>query len=145
MQNGDIYIVNKNGQDVKLQDEIGNITIDQVIDSGTSASTNAVSTKAVYDYISDIEYVVSTALNDLETNKLDASAYTPVNESSGITAMTGYAMAASGTPISTSDTLNAAIGKLEKMIDELKDYIEQKEMAIAAAITDLDNRLKALE
>jgi outer membrane murein-binding lipoprotein Lpp len=66
-------------------------------------------------------------------------------EASGVTAMTGYAMAASGTTISTSDTLNAAIGKLEKMIDELRDYIEQKEMAIAAAITDLDNRLKALE
>ena len=50
-QNGDIYIVNKNGQDVRLQDEIGNITIDQVIDSTTSASTDAVSTSAVYGFV----------------------------------------------------------------------------------------------
>ena len=50
-QNGDIYIVNKDGNDVKLQDEIGNITVDQVIDSTTSASTNPVSTSAVFDFV----------------------------------------------------------------------------------------------
>ena len=59
--------------------------------------------------------------------------------------MAGYAMAASGTPITSADTLNQAIGKLEKMIDEFKDYIEQKELAIAAAITDLDERLTIAE
>jgi hypothetical protein len=112
--------------------------IDDLVGSGFTSSS-------ITDVIVENEEIVSSALNDLDERKLDASAYTPVNESSGITAMTGYAMAASGTPISTSDTLNAAIGKLEKMIDELKDYIEQKELAIAAAITDLDNRLKALE
>ena len=58
----------------------GSITVDQVIDSGTSASTNAVSTSAVYEVIRDNEYVVSQALNDLESRKLDTSAYTPTVE-----------------------------------------------------------------
>lgn len=61
MQNGDIYIVNKEGRDVRLQDEIGNIDIDQVIDSGTSASTNAVSTSAVYKAVTDNELVWTNA------------------------------------------------------------------------------------
>ena len=76
-QNGDIYITSGKST-VKLQDNLG-VTIDQVIDSGTSASTNAVSTKAVYDVISDNEYVTAQALNDLETNKLDVTAYTPTD------------------------------------------------------------------
>ena len=78
-QNGDIYIVNKYGADVRLQDEIGgggSITIDQTIDSGTSASTNAVATKAVYSAITSNERIVSAALNDLNTNKFDTSAFT---------------------------------------------------------------------
>jgi len=64
---------------------------------------------------------------------------------SGITAMTGYEIASSGSSIATTDTLNQAIGKLEKMIDELKQFISDKELTIAAALTDLDNRLKAIE
>ena len=50
-QNGDIYIVS-GGTNIKLQDNIGgSIEIDQVIDSGTSASTDAVSTSAVYGFV----------------------------------------------------------------------------------------------
>ena len=60
-QNGDIYIVNKDGNDVKLQDEIGNITVDQVLDNTTSASTNPVSSKAVYDAVTDNELVWTNA------------------------------------------------------------------------------------
>ena len=59
-QNGDIYIV-RSGNTVLLQDEIGNVVVDQVIDSGTSASTNAVSTKAVYDAVTDNELVWTNA------------------------------------------------------------------------------------
>lgn len=72
-QNGDIYIVNKAGQDVRLQDEIGNIDVDQVLDETTSASTNPVATKAVYDVYHEFETVVSAAINDLETKKLEES------------------------------------------------------------------------
>jgi hypothetical protein len=64
------------------------IEVDQVIDSGTSASTDAVSTSAVYEFLTENYYtkdetddgdeVISASLNDLNTRKLDASAYTPV-------------------------------------------------------------------
>jgi hypothetical protein len=72
-QNGDIYITNKNGNDVRLQDEIGNveINVDQVLDETTSASTNPVATQAVYNVYHEFETVVSAAINDLETKKLD--------------------------------------------------------------------------
>ena len=60
-QNGDIYIVNKDGNDVKLQDEIGNIDVDQVLDDTTSASTNPVSSKAVYKTVTDNELVWTNA------------------------------------------------------------------------------------
>ena len=309
-QNGDIYIVNKNGQDVKLQDEIGNITVDQVLDDTTSASTNPVSSKAVYkaatdnelvwtnafvalsgavsahtenteihvtatdktawnakvdasaiaNFFDDAKYedsgttkvinfyhgntikatidasdfivdgmvddvriengnlvvdfntasgkqdisipltdifdpsnyynkvaidnlvgsgftsssiteviieneeIVSAALTDLDERKLDASAYTPTDlsnyytksETSGateistalgaksdtghthvsneVTAMTGYAKAASGSSIATGDSLNVAIGKLEAYVDDLNSQSE----TVAAALNDLN-------
>ena len=60
-QNGDIYIINKDGDDVRLQDEIGNIDVDQVIDETTSASTNPVSTSAVYSAITENEFVWANA------------------------------------------------------------------------------------
>ena len=60
-QNGDIYIVNKDGDDVRLQDEIGNIDVDQVLDDTTSASTNPVSSKAVYKAVTDNELVWTNA------------------------------------------------------------------------------------
>jgi len=58
-QNGDIYI-SSGGTDILLQDNLGGV-VDQVIDSGTSASTNAVATKAVYDVITDNELVWTNA------------------------------------------------------------------------------------
>ena len=138
-QNGDIYIVNKDGNDVKLQDEIGNITIDQTIDSGTSASTNAVSTKAVYDFVTndfytkdeidDAEYVMSMAINDLNTNKLDASAYTPTDlsnyytksETSGATeisnALGGKVNSATFTAHTADTTIHLTSGDVQTQID----------------------------
>ena len=102
-QNGDIYIVNKDGNDVRLQDEIGNIDVDQVLDDTTSASTNPVSSKAVYKAVTDNELVWTNAFVALSSitsahtanaeihvtaaertawdAKLDASAYTPVDTS----------------------------------------------------------------
>ena len=77
-QNGDIYI-NSGGTDILLQEHLGgggSITIDDEISSATSGSNNAVSTSAVYDYITEDEKVISAALNDLNDRKLDASDYT---------------------------------------------------------------------
>jgi hypothetical protein len=56
--------------------------------------------------------------------------------SSGVTAMTGYAKAASGSSITTSDTLNQAIGKLEAYVDDLNSQSE----TIAAALNYLNSK-----
>ena len=165
--------------------------------SGKTEISTALS--GITELMEKSELVTSAALNDLNDNKLDVSAYTPTDLSnyyqksetsgkteisnalgakvnnttftahtadttvhvtaqdkatwdakadgsaSGITAMTGYEIASSGSSIATTDTLNQAIGKLEKMINELKQFISDKELTIAAALTDLDDRLKAIE
>ena len=60
-QNGDIYIVSGNS-DIKLQDYIGgSIEVDQVLDDTTSASTNPVSSKAVYEAMTDNKLVWTNA------------------------------------------------------------------------------------
>jgi hypothetical protein len=54
--------------------------------------------------------------------------------------MTGYAKAASGSSITTSDTLNQAIGKLEAYVDDLNSQSE----TVAAALNELNtNKLDA--
>jgi len=63
-QNGDIYIVDNNGDSIKLQDNLGgggSITVDQVLDDTTSASTKPVSSKAVYKAVTDNELVWTNA------------------------------------------------------------------------------------
>jgi len=86
-QNGDIYI-SKDGQDIKLQDNLGS----EVSSAITSGDTNAVAGGAVYDRFDEVDglldekvdvatfdstnLVISRSLNDLNTRKLDASAYT---------------------------------------------------------------------
>lgn len=55
----------------------------------------------------DVETQINNSLSDLEL------------DSSVIVTMNGYVIANSGTPITTSDTLNQAIGKLEKKINEI--------------------------
>jgi flagellin-like hook-associated protein FlgL len=100
---------------------------------------------------SDTGHTHSQYLTGITSSQVTtALGYTPADNNhthvaSGITAMTGYEIASSGSSIATTDTLNQAIGKLEKMIDELKQFISDKEMTIAAALTDLDDRLKAIE
>ena len=62
-QNGDIYL-SLNGQDVKLQDQLGgsSITVDTALDSD---STNPVENRVIYDKFDEIEQVIARALNDL--------------------------------------------------------------------------------
>lgn len=60
-QNGDIYIT-LNGQDVKLQDNIGGAEPSSAI---TSGDTNAVAGGAVYSKFDEVETVTAAALNDL--------------------------------------------------------------------------------
>ena len=65
-QNGDIYL-SLNGQDVKLQDQLGgsSITVDTALDSG---STNPVENRVIYNKIDEIEQVTAAGLNALNDN-----------------------------------------------------------------------------
>ena len=56
--------------------EAGDNTFDKALDSN---STNAVQNKVITKTIEDNEKIVSSALNDLNDRKLDASAYTPTD------------------------------------------------------------------
>ena len=49
------------GTGIDITNDVISVDVDQVIDSGTSASTNAVATKAVYDAIVDTELVWTNA------------------------------------------------------------------------------------
>ena len=148
-QNGDIYITS-GGTDILLQDNLGgNIEIDQ--DFSNTASTNPISTKAVYSAMTDNELVWTNAFvalsgtvsahtenTDIHVTAADKDRWDSDSiPSSAVTSMTGYSVAASGTPISVSDTLNEAIGKLEKMINDLKSYV--------SVIENIDDRLQTVE
>ena len=103
-QNGDIYIVNKNGNDVKLQDEIGNITVDQTIDSGTSASTNAVSTSAVYGFVTS--YTPSITVDQVLDNTTSAST-NPVSSKAVYDAVTDNELVWTNAYVALSGTVSA--------------------------------------
>ena len=131
-QNGDIYISSggtNTSPMIKLQDNIGVDLSNYYTKSETSGKTeiaNALQTK-------------SNANHNQASNT--------------ITAMTGYVVAATSGNISTSDTLNAAIGKLEKNDNDIKgqigsgfttssitEVIKENEEIISSALNDLDGR-----
>ena len=96
----------KDGQIRLYTNSSASIIVDQTIDSGTSASTNAVATQAVYNTIKDTELVWTNAYNTL-------SGVVSSHSSSYVTSMSGYTKPLTTSAISTSDTLNQAVGKLE--------------------------------
>ena len=77
MQNGDIYI-SKNGQDIKLQDQLGGGgTVDTEI---TSASTNPVTSAAIYNQFGGLKLVKLTQSEyDALTTKDNSTLYVIVN------------------------------------------------------------------
>ena len=82
-QNGDIYIT-KDGQDVKLQDQLGgsSITVDTALDSG---STNPVENRVIYNKIDEVEQVTAAALNNIndrlsEDEEVTAAGLNAVND-----------------------------------------------------------------
>ena len=100
--------------------------------------------------------VVTFSSDDYYTAKKLGSAFTGANSavtvtdainelsSSAITSMDGYVMAESGTPVTSADTLNQAIGKVEKQHYEIVDFIEQKELVISASLNDLNSRFDGI-
>lgn len=114
MNNHPIYYY-KDGQLRLYTNGAASVVVDQVIDSGTSASTNAVATQAVYNTLKDTELVWTNAYNTLSGV---VSSHT--HASSGVTSMDGYSKPSTTSAISTSDTLNGAIGKLECALGGIK-------------------------
>ena len=96
----------KDGQIRLYTNSSASIIVDQTIDSGTSASTNAVATQAVYNTIKNTELVWTNAYNTL-------SGVVSSHSSSYVTSMDGYTKPSTTSAISTGDTLNQAVGKLE--------------------------------
>ena len=90
------------------------ITVDQVIDSGTSASTNAVSTKAVVDKLIEDEQVWAISLNELNNNKFGYAEFD--NNSKSIEFYKDSDEASSGDPISTVDLSSFSID-IDQVID----------------------------
>ena len=97
------------------------IDVDEEVDS---ASTNPVENRAIYEYISEIEEVVSASLNDLETRKADKS-YVD-SAVSGITIDVDDALSSS----STNPVENRAI---------YNELYEMQEIT-SAALNDLNTR-----
>ena len=85
-QNGDIYLT-KDGQDVKLQDQLGgsSITVDTALDSG---STNPVENRVIYNKIDEVEEVTAAALNNIndrlsEDEEVTAAGLNALNDNFG--------------------------------------------------------------
>ena len=81
MQNGDIYVLSGDTLPdgsrtrVLLQDGIGTVPTDQVLDETTAESTNPVSSKAVYDVIVEDEEIVAASLSYLDSSKFGNAEY----------------------------------------------------------------------
>ena len=94
-------------------------TLDAITASSTAINslTGAVGTMA---YQNTSSYSSATQVNTALAGK---SGTGHTHASSAVTAMTGYAKAASGSSVTTSDTLNQAIGKLEGGVDDVKSAL----------------------
>jgi len=134
-QNGDIYL-SLNGQDVKLQDQLGgsSITVDTALDG---SSTNPVENRVIYNKIDEVEQVTAAALNELnetlsgkadsnsvytktEANdlldeKLDVSAYTPTDLSNYYTKSETSGATQISTAISKLATNEALLNVYERL------------------------------
>lgn len=94
---------------VKTNKETKTISVGKPAAAGTAD-------KAVAD--GDGNTISSTYVTTSDSRLTDARTPTAHNQASNtITAMTGYAKASSAAAISASDSLNSAIGKLEKVLD----------------------------
>jgi hypothetical protein len=103
------------GRTVTEAIEEATVTVDQVIDSGTSASTNAVSTKAVVDKLIEDEQVWAISLNELNNKKFGYAEFD--NDSKSIEFYKDSDEASSGDPISTVDLSSFSID-IDQVIDD---------------------------
>ena len=139
-QNGDIYIVS-GGTDIKLQDNIGKVDVISAITPSNSGSTAPIATKVV----AENELTVSNALNELESKKLDASAYTPTDLSDYYTsAQTEAAISSAISGKVDTNTFDTIVGS-GYTNTTITEVIENMDNAIAAALTDLNDKIGDIE
>lgn len=126
----------------------------EIYDKFGSGFTGVNSGRTVTKVIEDNERVIAESLTDLNDRKLDASAFTNHSYTSNeIVAMTSYSIASTSGAITTSDTLNQAIGKLERgnndissivgsgfTLSSITDVIINDEKITAFALNDLDDK-----
>jgi len=77
----------------------------------------------VSDLTNDAGYITGVDWNDIEDRPQEFAPSAHTQASNTINLMTGYEKAASASAITTSDTLNVAVGKLEKALDGKQDTI----------------------
>lgn len=83
-----------------------NITVPTVTDTYSSTSSDGMSGKAV-----------ASAISDITPSSIGAAASTHTHTTANVTALTGYTIASTASAIAATDTLNEALGKLQKSID----------------------------
>jgi len=124
------------------QDTTYDTMTDSEIETGTSTTPRVVTAKVVADYVTEQVIALDTGVmsvtegstngtidvdgTDVAVHGLGSAAYTASTDyapashnqaANTINAMTGYEKAASASAIAATDTLNVAIGKLEKALD----------------------------
>ena len=89
---------------------------------GTAASTYALKADIptnISDFNNDSGYITGVEWDDVTNKPLSFTPSSHNQASNTINAMTGYSKPSSTSAISTSDTLNQAIGKLEKALESV--------------------------
>jgi hypothetical protein len=139
----------ENVETISIKNDSGNVVTfssdnyytEQKLGSGFTGANSA---KTVTDVILEDEEVMAAALNDLQANKLDASAYTPTDLSNYYTkSQTSGASEIStalGNKVDTSAYTEAISGLQESKLD-VSAYTENNE-TIAAAINYLDETIE---
>jgi len=95
-----------------------------------SAFTDANSAVTVTEYIEENELIVSTALNDLKENKLDATAYTPTDLSNYYTKSETSGATELSTVFGTGFTVSS-----------ITEVIKEDERVTSEALNDLNTRI----
>lgn len=131
VQNGDSVKVTENGKMYFVKDD----TKLGTADAADAFEEYSVGTAAQAAYATTAGSANSVEWTNVANKPSEYAPSAHTHASSEITAMTSYQKASSTSAISTSDTLNQAIGKLEKGIEEASSDASQ---AIADAIADLD-------
>ena len=134
---GDYYLKSETSGATEIDAALaGKVGVSWIEDKLGSAFTGSNSGVTVTEYIEDNEEAISAALNDLESRKLDASAYTPTD-------LTGYA-----TEEWVNDTLDDKLGSGFTGVNSantITGIIEENEEITSAALNNLDGRVSLME